>query len=133
MGVTGFEVVPGDIRDHAALDTVRLHPGLHDVALLVAIQFPGNCDLDLAGNLGILALLDRFDRVPQLPPIENPIRCICRRKIVAGATLLNAINENTRLKEWFIQQLPMMSDRDRTLFGDLVDEIELDGDAQSTS
>ncbi len=66
---------------------VRHHPVCHEFPLH---ELSGQCDafrlakllrdgeLDLARDLGVLALLAGFDRVPERLPIMHPSRRICR-------------------------------------------------------
>ena len=42
-----------------------------------------------------------------------------RRKIVAGAILLNSVEHDDRFRDWFVKRVATLSKRDQALFDDL--------------
>jgi hypothetical protein len=55
-----------EIGDHAAIDELALDEVARQPDALGLVQLARNGELDLAGQLGVLAQLGRLDRIPQL-------------------------------------------------------------------
>lgn len=62
----------GDVRDHAFLNTVDVHPPFHEPNVVGKIQFLRKGELKFPGELGILALLRGLHGVPEGGPILGP-------------------------------------------------------------
>src|SRR3546814_3952980 len=73
LGPTVLADVPMDIEigDHAFLDQLGLHELARQLDVVFLRQLARQSELDLAGKLGILALLGGLDRVPQRSPISE--------------------------------------------------------------
>ena len=73
MAITGFALVNGHIRDHAASNKFTLNKAAQKRQALAPIKLAGKSHFNLAGKLSIAAFLDGFDRVPELVAIAHPV------------------------------------------------------------
>ena len=71
--VAGRRTVDGQVGHHAAPDEFLPDEAPHQLEPLLARQLAGQRHLDLAGELGILALLGGLDGVPQLGAVLYPL------------------------------------------------------------
>src|SRR3546814_7357451 len=62
------------VRNHPLRHEMLAHISLDQCPPIFRAQFTWKGDFDLAGQLGVLALLDRLDAVPQARAIEHPVR-----------------------------------------------------------
>src|SRR3546814_18178172 len=61
-------------RNHPMRNEMLPHISLDKFPPIFRAQFTWKGDFDLAGQRGVLALLDRLDAVPQARAIEHPVR-----------------------------------------------------------
>ena len=78
--VVGVVAVHSEVRHHALRDELLHRKVPHERHLLRLREFNGECHLDLAGELSVLALLHRLDGVPERTPVDHPGRCTVGRE-----------------------------------------------------
>ena len=67
-------VMQGDVRHHAPVHKMPLHEAAHQLQPLCGVQLVRQRHIELAGKLGVGALLHALDRAPQQLPVFQPRR-----------------------------------------------------------
>ena len=76
----GLAAMHVEIGHHAAVDEQLLHDGPGELDVLRLRQLVRQRELDVTGQLGVLAPLCRLDRVPQTLPVGELVRCPRRQQ-----------------------------------------------------
>lgn len=72
VAALGHRVVQGEVRHHPSAGELLANVGLHHGAALVAGQLVRQGNVDLAGQLGIGAMLHSLHRVPKFLAVGQP-------------------------------------------------------------
>ena len=86
-----------EVRDHAAIHELGLHEVAGEVDPLLPGHFAGDGELDFAGQLRVLALLERLDIVPEAFAVAPLFGCALGQQDLAmldagaGAEIMVAI------------------------------------------